>query len=251
MRKAWLLTIALTLVFCAPGAGQAANQLQQLMGLANRAMRAGNTLMAIKNYMQVVTQTPNNHQAWYKLGVAYYKAKQYDNAVRAATRAIALAPDNPKIKAKYYAGRAWACSKAGLNAQAVTDMESAVELAPEKPVYAKWLNLAKKQLDKKGEGRSLSAVTGQAGGQSGGREERAEEEQEAEQEQEAEAEQEQEQEAEQEEQEQGADGQSASAGPAKCRKAYFICMAECAGISSEGPRAICERACKKASQACK
>jgi tetratricopeptide (TPR) repeat protein len=36
----------------------------------------------------------------------------------------------------------------------------------------------------------------------------------------------------------------------RCRKSYFVCMAGCADIQSSDSRAICEKACRSAAQAC-
>lgn len=141
-------------------ADAAGNNLQQLLQLGADALKAGNSLLATQKYQEAVQQNPNSHQAWYRLAEAQYKSKSYRAAIKSASRAIELAPDNQRLLARYYAGRAWACYKAGLYGQAVRDMESATEMDPDKKIYQRWLNGARQKEQQKGPGPSLSSVLG-------------------------------------------------------------------------------------------
>jgi tetratricopeptide (TPR) repeat protein len=141
-------------------ADAAGNNLQQLLQLGADALKAGNSLLATQKYQEAVQQNPNSHQAWYRLAEAQYKSKSYRAAIKSASKAIELAPENQRLLARYYSGRAWACFQAGLYGQAVRDMESATEMDPDKKIYQRWLNGARQKEQQKGPGPSLSSVLG-------------------------------------------------------------------------------------------
>jgi len=160
-QRHWLAILAALCLLAAPLPAWSANDLQHFLNLGAQALKAGNALLAIQNFQQAVQKSPNNHQAWYKLAEAQFKNKSYEDAVRSATKAIYLASDKPELLAKYYAGRAWACYKAGMNGQAVVDMERATELAPDNRQYQNWLAGARQQEQRQGPGKELASVLGQ------------------------------------------------------------------------------------------
>lgn len=259
----------------------AGNNLQQLLQLGADALKAGNSLLATQKYQEAVQQSPNSHQAWYRLAEAQYKSKNYMAAIKSASKAIELAPDNQRLLARYYSGRAWACYMGGLYGQAVKDMESATEMDPDKKVYQRWLNGARQKEQQKGPGPSLSSVLGhdempRAGGDSSetaNEQERESKQEYSEDERQSDREGDQEQPAQEERASEGEDSggdrsqdESERSSMAEngsdsadvisglspgCRKSYFVCMAGCADIGDAGSRGICENACRNAAKSCR
>ena len=158
--KTWQALIMMTSLMLAPLPAWAGPSLQQLLQMGANALKAGDSIMATQKYQQAVNQNPNSHQAWYSLAEAQYKSQNFKEAIKSVSKALSLAPDRPLLLAKYHTGRAWACYKAGLYGQAVTDMERAAELAPNNRQYQNWLNGARQKEQQKGSGPSLSSVLG-------------------------------------------------------------------------------------------
>jgi hypothetical protein len=167
------------------------------------------------------------------------------------TKAIETAPIDPGVQAKYYSGRAWACYQAGLFGQAVTDMEQAVELAPDNPKMQQWLLRAQKTHRKRGDGPSLESVLDEDSGQdsqaaeddtasaekdeaSTDEDQTPDDESSSDQDQATDASQQSPEDQEPGDEDSGQDsGQDEDAGasqadlPAKARKCYYLCLAEC------------------------
>jgi tetratricopeptide (TPR) repeat protein len=159
--KLWPAFAIAACLILAPATSHAdTNSLQQLLQLGADALKTGNSLLATKKYQEAVDKNPNSHQAWYRLAEAQYKSKSYEAAIKSSSKAIELAPDQPRLLARYHAGRAWACYKGGLYGQAVKDMESATEMDPGKKIYQRWLDGARQKEQQMGPGPSLSSVLG-------------------------------------------------------------------------------------------
>jgi tetratricopeptide (TPR) repeat protein len=158
--KTWQAFIVAASLLLAPLPAWAGANLQQLLQMGADALKTGNSFLATQKYQEAVDKNPNSHQAWYALAEAQYKSQNFKAAIKSVSKALGLAPDRPLVLAKYHTGRAWACYKAGLYGQAVTDMERATELAPNNRQYKKWLNGARQKEQQKGPGPSLSSVLG-------------------------------------------------------------------------------------------
>lgn len=158
--KTWQALIIAASLLLAPLPAWAGPSLQQLLQMGSDALKAGNSILATQKYQQAVNQNPNSHQAWYSLAEAQYKSQNFKEAIKSASKALSLAPEQPLLLAKYHTGRAWACYQAGLYGQAVVDMERATELAPNNRQYQKWLAGARQKEQQKGPGPSLSSVLG-------------------------------------------------------------------------------------------
>jgi len=272
----WQAFILAASLLLAPLPAWAETNLQQLLKLGSDALKTGNSLLATQKYQEAVSQNPDSHQAWYRLAEAQYKSKNYNDAIKSVSKALKLAPDQPALLAKYHTGRAWACYQAGLNGQAVIDMERAVELAPNNRQYQNWLNGARQKEQQKGPGPGLSSVLGyeemqrSSGSSAQESESRQDEErqpfgedsqdrasqdsQDRERNQDEASSQERSQEENPREnssaeREETASGQPEDISP-RCRKSYFVCMAGCADIQSADSRGICENACRSAAKAC-
>jgi tetratricopeptide (TPR) repeat protein len=147
--KTWQAFIVAASLLLAPLPAWAGANLQQLLQMGADALKTGNSFLATQKYQEAVDKNPNSHQAWYALAEAQYKSQNFKAAIKSVSKALGLAPDRPLVLAKYHTGRAWACYKAGLYGQAVTDMERATELAPNNRQYKKWLNGRDKKSNKK------------------------------------------------------------------------------------------------------
>jgi tetratricopeptide (TPR) repeat protein len=258
------LLMAVCLLSAPLTADAAGNNLQQLLQLGSEALKAGNSLLATQKYQEAVQQNPNSHQAWYRLAEVQYKSKNYRAAIKSASKAIELAPENQRLLARYYSGRAWACFQAGLYGQAVRDMESATEMDPDKKIYQRWLNGARQKEQQKGPGPSLSSVLGyvEMPRATGGSSDEAFEQDHDSEQNYREEEEESEQEYREEERESREDDRGSPADSGEdstdfisglssgCRKSYFVCMAGCADIDSANSRGICENACLSAAKSC-
>jgi tetratricopeptide (TPR) repeat protein len=281
----WLKTCALALVFTlAAVPALAENDLLKVLRMGAQAMQDGQASGQEQRLRQEVMDRPNDHRAWYRLAKHYYNHHRYDQALKVATKAISLLPPDSPREAEYYAGRAWACYKTGLFEQAELDMQRAVDLAPGNRQYQKWLQGARQANAQRGPGRSLADVLGYDPGEPAasaqGRVDPAGEEPywgEAEDYREdvyreegepgrgdgyqAEGESIPEERAagahQEEAGEAGAGGEAADPSELlaelspNCRKGYYSCMAECAGIAEPGPREICEGACLRSAQSCR
>ena len=74
---------------------------------------------------ETVTQNPEDHQAWFELGMQYFDT-DFHEARRCFSRAIALKPFN----AKYIFHRGWKCLSADDYEEAMADFVQAIRLEP-------------------------------------------------------------------------------------------------------------------------
>jgi len=109
------------------GEVQLVRLLNQKLSDAARARDAGNWEKAIALLKEASELGPDRDLIWFKLGDAYRGAKQYQDAVGAYNRAIALKPIAP-----YYNNLGEAENKVGNVADAVEAYQAAVRLDPEK-----------------------------------------------------------------------------------------------------------------------
>ncbi|MDI1436931.1 rhomboid family intramembrane serine protease [Polyangium sorediatum] len=99
--------LALLLVVVASGAGAtvlrprvnfAKNGGDDSARLAYEAFDAGNFDEAISRYEKALEVSPKSATFWYNLGIAYARKGKLDDATRAYTQAVALAPENTGMK---------------------------------------------------------------------------------------------------------------------------------------------------------
>lgn len=85
---------------------------------------------AIKKFTEAIKLNPNNADAYFQRGKAYYDLKNYKKAISDYTRAIELEPN----KSILYSSRAFAYKKLENYEKAILDYTKAIELKPDESV---------------------------------------------------------------------------------------------------------------------
>jgi tetratricopeptide (TPR) repeat protein len=88
MKRALIIAIALTLGFTC-----ACSRERRLMRETRSAYRAGDLDTALAAATQVVRVNPENHDAFYYIGLIHYSRDQYPESLEALDSAVQLAPE--------------------------------------------------------------------------------------------------------------------------------------------------------------
>ncbi|MDZ7830545.1 MAG: tetratricopeptide repeat protein [Desulfobacterales bacterium] len=99
----------------------------------------GNQRRAIEHYEKALKIDPNNSKAYFHLAVSYGEVGQYEKALDAINRGIALQPED----GDYHYARGWIHSLAGSKDKAERDMQQAAELG--NPDAEKYLQSIRKR----------------------------------------------------------------------------------------------------------
>jgi|GEM_PF-1982859 len=109
-------------------------------------LAAGRNHFAISLLSRVVNRVPRNLEAWNKMGCAYSRFRQYDDAIKCFTKAITIEPR---------CGETW-CNrgiqhlKSKRYSDAASDFMQAVKYSPENGVAWQSLGIAKEKLNENG-----------------------------------------------------------------------------------------------------
>src|SRR3989338_5299376 len=76
--------------------GNVRNDAKALVSAGRKHLSEENVEDAIRDFNAAIAREPNNFEANYELGAAYYKARNFKEAERALESALELKPDEPK-----------------------------------------------------------------------------------------------------------------------------------------------------------
>ncbi|MDC0745007.1 rhomboid family intramembrane serine protease [Polyangium mundeleinium] len=128
--------------------------------LANEAFDAGNYDEAISWYRKALVVSPKSAAFWYNLGIAHARKNELDEATRAYTQAVALAPENVDMKrtlvdTKRY--HAYTAQTGGKHDEAMRLYEEVLVLAGDDAISLYNLSLTYKELGRREEAAQLRA----------------------------------------------------------------------------------------------